>query len=174
MCEGIKILANYTGAGFVTGFDIDPELLKINPNILIKKSLSDFSAGSYDVVVCCDVIEHVVDDVALFNDLLRIARKKVYITTPNYVRSKARNRCHCREYTIAQFCNTFRPDELMVASPDGRLHMTKLLVRVGDFYQEEFNGVGDNPLLIPIPENYRFNRTVDGEEWPHYCGVFFA
>lgn len=63
---------------------------------------------SFDWVVCCDVIEHVEADTWFFDHLLRVARKGVFITTPNFNVWHAHNRFHCREYTPLEFRGRFR------------------------------------------------------------------
>ncbi len=66
---------------------------------------------SYDVVTAFDVLEHIVDDVSFLDDLKRIARKKVVITTPNRLVFNCKNRYHIREYS---------PNELMEICGPGR------------------------------------------------------
>lgn len=61
--------------------------------------VSTFPSKSFDVAVSCDVIEHVEDDVGFLADLFRVARKYVFITTPNWNVSHALNAFHVREYT---------------------------------------------------------------------------
>ena len=71
--------------------------------------VSEFEMSSFDVVTCFDVLEHVVDDVQFVNDLVRISRRWVVITTPNYAISKAWNPHHCREYTGEEFLALLSP-----------------------------------------------------------------
>lgn len=61
------------------------------------------NSKSYDMVTAFDVIEHVVEDIDFSNHLVRIARKYVFITTPNLEISHAANGCHCREYSPREF-----------------------------------------------------------------------
>lgn len=51
----------------------------------IREIGKNFASKSFDVVVCCDVIEHVTKDegYALLRDMERIARKRVIVTTPH-------------------------------------------------------------------------------------------
>lgn len=103
-----------------------------------------------DIITCIDVIEHVVDDVPFMAELRAIARKAVYVSTPNFARSKAKNEHHAREYTIGEFAETFKPDEIWVSYPDG-------------WYMRQ-------RLPWPCAENH---GAPDGHEWPHFCGVFY-
>lgn len=170
MGDGLRAMRQ-AGAARATGWDADPRLAGVDPEMLTGGSLRRFAAGSFDVVTCMDVIEHVVADRVLLADMLRIARRVVYVTTPNWTRSRARNGHHCREYSIAQFCNAFEPEELWVASPNGKHHLHCLLRRVGGAYVEA--GTTVRHPVGGVPLDYRFNRTPDGLKWPHLCGVFF-
>jgi len=58
---------------------------------------------SFDSVTAFDVLEHVVEDVDFLNEMCRIARKYVLLTTPNFNVSHAANGYHCREYTPKEF-----------------------------------------------------------------------
>jgi len=126
-----------------------------------------------DVVTCFDVIEHVIEDNHFVKHLRRIAREKIIITTPNFTRSQARNHFHCREYTIPQFANWFKPDDLWSASPDGRVHHHLILKKAGDIYVD----ITRKDTVYPvgeIPEDTSFcHSTIDGNEWPHICGIFY-
>lgn len=94
---GLDIL-RVGGAGLVEG--IDPLPLRDDVQ---RTPLSAIASRAYDVAVACDVIEHVEDDRAFLADLLRVARRGVFLSTPNYDVSMCANPFHRREYT---------PDEL--------------------------------------------------------------
>jgi len=170
MCDGIKLMRTL-GSKSVYGQDIDNRLCKLDDNLLIK-SIFEIDEGSYDVVTCFDVIEHVIEDLDFFNYLKRIAKEILIITTPNFTRSKALNHYHCREYTLPQFTNIFLPDELWTASPDGSIHNTLLLKKTTEGY---IDMTRSNTIYIPLlNENLNFTHsTVDGHEWPHICGLFY-
>lgn len=153
---GMKILRKYSDA--VIGFEVDPRMAR--QDVVIREDLTRFKDNAYDVVICVDVIEHVVEDLILFRDMKRIARKAVCITTPNATRTKAQLVTHCREYTIAQFANVFQPDEIWSGSPDGETHITRLLVREALF-------------RFDIPLDRRFKETYDGMEWACIAAIFF-
>ena len=182
MCEGIKVLSKY--ASKVDGTDVDPRLKEVNKDIIITDDLSSFETNSYDVVTCIDVIEHVVDDMVLFNHMKRIARNSIAVTTPNFTRSKAGNIAHCREFTIAQFMNIFKPDKLWSASPDGTVHKTILLEKHKDWIinrsiegpDNANKSIADIMSYVAyknnVPLSTRFNNTVDGEEWPHIAAYW--
>jgi 2-polyprenyl-3-methyl-5-hydroxy-6-metoxy-1,4-benzoquinol methylase len=103
--SGLTVLEVGAGSGYgmdilraagaaVTG--IDPLPLRGD---ITDMPVSSFSAKSFDVVVACDVIEHVEDDVRFLAELVRVARKFVFISTPNWNISHAANQFHVREYT---------------------------------------------------------------------------
>jgi hypothetical protein len=73
------------------------------PGVDICADVSVIRDRSFDAVTAFDVIEHVVEDVDFLQELCRIARKWVLVTTPNYNVSKCANGCHCREYTPKEF-----------------------------------------------------------------------
>jgi hypothetical protein len=176
-CAGLELLTG--SASEAHGFDADSRLRGLHPQLLDAISLAAIPSKSYDVVTAMDVLEHVVDDFDFLSDLRRIATREVIITTPNGHRSHCQNVAHCREYTIPQFANVFAPDELWTGSPDGHVHITRLLTRHAGAYRVDAVQGPDNlisvptlPVLEKIPFDYRFNLTVDGEEWPHITAVF--
>lgn len=175
-CKGMEVLEEYCPK--VWGQDIDPRLHGLHKNLFIG-GLEELEDKSFDVVTCVDVIEHVIEDKVLFDHLKRIAREKIFITTPCATRSKCGNIAHCREYTIAQFTNNFKPSEVWSASPDGTVHKTLLLKRWKDRYIDHtYEGpenriqVASLPMLDRIPLDKKFNQTVDKQEWAHICGIF--
>lgn len=111
MCEGLKILRNHGGKP-VVGFEVDTRLAGYDPLLLTGVALSDIPDRSFDVVCAVDVIEHVVQDLDFFRNLMRISVSRVYVTTPDFQVSQCRNAHHCREYTFNEFERFFEPDEL--------------------------------------------------------------
>lgn len=176
VCSGMDVLGEQ-GAKEVVGFDVDERLR--NDRLMIGDSLKPYPSKCVDVCTCVDVIEHCVYDLEVMNEMKRIAREAIYVTTPNFTRSRCGNPCHCREYTIAQFMNFFKPTEIWSASPDGKVHKTKLLKRFDDIIldyspQGPMNKKDEPPELYKreVPIIKRFNETVDGMEWGHICGIF--
>ena len=176
MCEGMKILDKYSPD--VRGIDIDERLLKLDPRLTLK-TLDEMLDNSVDVIVCIDVIEHVIEDVKLINNMKRIARDAIFVTTPCYARSRCGNIAHCREYTIPQFMNFFKPTEIWSASPDGKVHLTKVLSRKENVIRNHSGEGPDNKKESKfmyhtnyVPIETKFNNTVDGEEWAHIAACF--
>ena len=102
---GLKLLSSR--ATDALGIDLDERLQREDVEVRIQ-SISDVPDKSFDVVVSMDVIEHVQDDRAFVADLFRVARKAVFVTTPNYAVSRNRHPYHVREYTPGEFERLFR------------------------------------------------------------------
>lgn len=96
--SGAEVLRKSTGKQVVA---IDPA--PSGPDVLMT-DVSDVPIGFFDAVTCIDVVEHVREDCMLVMELFRVSRRYVFITTPNYLVSRAANPYHVREYT---------PDELI-------------------------------------------------------------
>jgi len=113
------------GAGHGLGMDIlrehglqtagiDPLPLRAD---ILHRDISEVCDGGYDLVIACDVIEHVEADVWFLIDLLRVARVGVFFSTPNYAFSKCRNPHHVREYTAGELLELLEDAE----APEPRL-----------------------------------------------------
>lgn len=178
MGAGLTVMHN--AGHFAIGLEKDARLLGQHPMMIIN-SLLLCPSRMFDVVTCMDVIEHVVDDVLFLLQLLTVARSRVYVSTPNYTRSKAANHHHARELTIPQFLRHYRPDELWVGSPDGWTHRTLLTRAFSDHglpYGKHFTiscgrHQGSVMAFDHISDDLSFtDTTVDGLEWPHMLGVW--
>ncbi len=116
---GLNILA--IKAKEVSGVDVDRKaydycqntVVGRNPR-LVHMSIYDgynlnFPDNSFDVVTCVDVIEHVEDYNRLIKEMLRVAKKGVFISTPNrlpeYTNSDGtpKNYWHLREWSFEEF-----------------------------------------------------------------------
>ena len=93
---GLDIL-RARGAVGVRGFDLLPAGTGVE-----KATINDYASESFDWVLAIDVIEHVLEDVAFYGELLRVARRAIFISTPNWNVSRAKNRFHVREYAPAE------------------------------------------------------------------------
>lgn len=102
--EGLRLLS--LRASSALGIDLDDRLRR--PDVPVEiRGIEDMPDKSFDVVVCLDVIEHVERDRDFIGHLVRVARKTVFVTTPNYTISRNRNPYHVREYTPAEFDRLF-------------------------------------------------------------------
>lgn len=113
--NGVRLL---NGAGFqAVGIDIDPALA--DAGVGYYTNTEDYADREWDYVCAIDVIEHVIDDLDFLRELLRMARRGVYVSTPNELVSKCGNPHHCRELTPGEFLNWYRPDKLWLGAADG-------------------------------------------------------
>lgn len=112
---GLTILS--IKADEVHGVDIDPKVLEFNQMRFVGrnpklKSLSlydgyhlDFPDNHFDLITSVDVLEHVPDFDKFLEELLRVSRKGVFISTPNrrpeYTNADGtpKNYWHLREWT---------------------------------------------------------------------------
>ena len=62
----------------------------------------EMESQGWDVITCFDVLEHIAEPVPFLEQLLRLARTTLVITTPNYWVSRCGNPFHVREYTPPQ------------------------------------------------------------------------
>lgn len=102
------------------------------------QDVSEIRSRSFDIVTAFDVIEHVQDYRAFANNLLRIARDLVILTTPNAAHSKCRNPHHCREFLPSELVATFNHGRFhcgwMAEPPDGHIRNREL----SDFLNDRF------------------------------------
>lgn len=101
--KGLRILSQRSLKAH--GIDLDPRLKDKNVFIM---DVTDIASQSYDIVTCIDVIEHVEDDVSLVKELNRIARKGIFVATPNYTAGRNTWPYHIREYTPFEFYNLLK------------------------------------------------------------------
>lgn len=94
---GLEILART--ASEVTGQDLDARLAR--PNVRICQ-LEEIADKSFDLITCIDVIEHVEDDSNFVVQLGRIARERIFVSTPNWAITRCQWPYHIREYTPRQ------------------------------------------------------------------------
>lgn len=115
---GLNILA--IKARRVCGVDVDPKVLAYcndtvrgrNPRLdrleLYDGQKLPFQDAEFDVVTCIDVLEHVEDYDGFLEEMLRVCRKGVFISTPNrrpeYTNPDGtpKNHWHLREWSFKE------------------------------------------------------------------------
>ena len=115
---GLNILA--IKARRVCGVDVDPKVLAYcndtvrgrNPRLDRLESYDGrslpFRDAEFDVLTCVDVLEHVEDYDGFLDEMLRVCRKGVFISTPNrrpeYTNPDGtpKNHWHLREWSFAE------------------------------------------------------------------------
>lgn len=97
----------WTGIDFEEAAIIEARKLFRDVKFVFAESMTHLGTlGQWDSVVCSEVIEHVPDDVALVTNLLKIAKKRVIITTPSvYVNDVG----HVRLYTLPTLMALIQP-----------------------------------------------------------------
>lgn len=80
----------------VAGQDVDPRLAGSEVIIAL---LEPLESKSFDVVTVIDVIEHILDDESFVGHLARIARRGLFVSTPNWTLTRCQWPYHVREYT---------------------------------------------------------------------------
>ena len=72
--------------------------------------LTQLKSNSYDVVVSFQVIEHIKDAALYLKEIHRVLKPngKAYISTPNALKTIARNPWHYKEYTLDELSNLFQ------------------------------------------------------------------
>lgn len=86
--------------------------------------VGDYVERSFDYVTVFDTIEHIKDDIGWLEEARKIARKGIFITTPNWNTSRCYNDAHYREYTPLQLikladCILNREVQYYVGEPKG-------------------------------------------------------
>ena len=135
LVEGCRVLDYGSGEGYgtatlasraasVTGVDIDPAAIahaqakyETIPNITFE-TLADhrlpYSDGSFDVITCFEVIEHVPDPALVIEEIARLLSKDglLLISTPNKAeysdKNNYQNEYHLKEFYIEEFRDFLR------------------------------------------------------------------
>jgi SAM-dependent methyltransferase len=105
--DGLLLLSE--SADGAIGIDLDERLARRTDVTIEVRDLATVPDGAFDTVVCIDVIEHVEDDAAFVADLARVARKRIYVSTPNYAVSLNSWPYHVREYTPRELQRLLAP-----------------------------------------------------------------
>ena len=136
---GLDILR--CAASDAQGQDLDPRLARDGVHI---GGLDTLPSKSFDLVVSIDVVEHVEDDRAFVRQLARIARKAVFLTTPNWTVTRCTWPYHLREYT---------PRELVsLLSPLGKVQL--------------FKGNGAGTAVYPVRHRGAYFALNDARAFP--------
>ncbi len=115
---GISILRRT--ARTARGQDLDPRLGTQDVDI---QPLETYASKSVDVIVAIDVIEHIDNDSGFLAQAVRIASRRVILTTPNWTASRCAWPYHIREYTPSQLrvlCAQFGDVRMWKGTPDGK------------------------------------------------------
>lgn len=148
MAEGLKVLA--ANAPRAVGIEVDDRLRRTDDVTVEIRDLASLRDASFDTVVCIDVIEHVEDDRTFVEQLMRVARRRVFVSTPNYAMSFNTWPFHVREYT------------------PGQLH--RLLESYGETMVFGGSSSGDDHVRIRRPALYAFICDLYCYRGAHWLG----
>ena len=106
---GVEILAPKCKRYITVDKFIDPSVPQL-PNVEQHQMTVppiNFPSGSFDYVVCFQVIEHIKNDVEFVHEVARVLRPggQFIVSTPNAPMSLTRNPWHIREYQPEEFYN---------------------------------------------------------------------
>lgn len=116
--EGYGVELLYKNAAQLTLIDKSPYTAEIikkkypKATIIQEKipPLTQLATNSFDVIVSFQVIEHIEDATLYLQEIHRVLKPtgKAYISTPNALKTIARNPWHYREYTFENLSNLFK------------------------------------------------------------------
>ena len=160
--EGIKVLS--LSATDVMGLEVDRQL---ESNKVMIKELSEIDSDSFDTIVCIDVIEHIENDLRFVKDLMRVARRQVLVSTPNWTASRCHWPYHVREYTPVELVGLFKrygDVDLFKGEPSGDRSFQVRFMRV--FFV--FNAMRNFPLTsfltrclnVVLPQSFKINSHL--------------
>ena len=115
--NGLKLLALKTVIAH--GLEVDSRL---QTDIIFIKDITEIDSKSYDTVVCIDVIEHIEEDLDFIEQLVRVARNQIILSTPNWTASRCRWPYHIREYKPKDLFLILKPYgdvSIFKGTPDG-------------------------------------------------------
>jgi len=145
--------------------------------------IEDFRDRSFDAVTAMDVLEHVEEDTEFLSQLHRVARRFVFLSTPNWNTWKCQNPFHVREYTPEELAALIEPYEAVLwtcgknreEEPPFRipnlgdaLATYGVLLRGAECTDDQWAAIQDFPRVSPrLPRDLaRLSRTA--EEWTTY------
>jgi len=144
-----------------TGQELDTDLKA--EGILIGP-LSEIPDKSFDVVVAVDVVEHVPDDQDFIDDLARIARRTVFVTTPLRVLGRELWPYHIREYRAQELLGMFRSEGRITyyqGTPTGsEIYLVKNMTFFGledRLINNSMSNVPFRALQKLLPKRLRYN-----------------
>lgn len=111
--SGYKLI-KYFDKYYTFGVDIEPTLSYLNKTYPNKKwgNMETALKNEYDLIICSDVIEHILDPNTLLNTINSISYKKIVFSTPDRLslygynhKGPPTNSAHVREWSEVEFNN---------------------------------------------------------------------
>ncbi len=145
LCEGKKVLS--VGGGFwvekafldaITAQQIVRTDIVLEEGVLEEDAANlSFENGSFDVVICRELIEHVPDEQKVYDEIKRVLRPQGYllITTPNAYSVQIDGTFHVRGYTPTSFLTELRRQGFTIIKKRGNVpyafHGLKMYMQAG-------------------------------------------
>jgi SAM-dependent methyltransferase len=183
---GADVLAR--GAVEVVGIDANPEAHAHararyrGPNLRFERGLVEDLAGSFDVVVFLQTIEH-LEDPAVALERIAAAAPVAYISTPNRLTlapagaTKSDNPWHLREYTAPEYRELLEPHfrgvELLGLHHAGKLRLHEIALRLGwdrlhsalrltkPFYERFVPAIASSDFALKREDEAPLDRALD-------------
>ena len=161
------VLREFVGSERYTGIDLSEEA-DIHQNLMIHGHLP-FEDGSWDAVVCLDVLEHLENLHEVFDELVRVASRNILVSLPNNWNS-ARRRLQRGVGGIAHYGLPLEP-------PEDRHRWFFSLLEALEFFvgQAELHGLEVSELLAleaPRPAVVRGVRRIRWIGQHRYLNLF--
>lgn len=108
-CGSAYKLIKYLGKYETMGIDVPETVTWLSEQYPTREWRSSMPDGKFDLVICADVIEHVLDPDALCQSLRSVAKKHIIISTPDRFRAgeppfgPSTNKSHVREWSFEEF-----------------------------------------------------------------------
>lgn len=127
----------------------------------------DFKDGSFDTVICLEVLEHLVDPQKALKELVRISRKRIIITVPFNEKMWWCRCVHCAEYTpVSGHLHTFNMENIRGFIPENtRLVKAELICNRLLSYFRSVSFIFRLPVLISFPIDKILNRIIPRAAW---------
>ena len=116
-----------------------------------------FESGSFDFVVCFQVIEHIKDDMQFVREVARVLRPggKFIVSTPNAPMSLTRNPWHVREYTAEELQNL-----LSISFSSVMINGVVGNEKVMEYYEKNRQGVERITRFDILDQQHRLPRQL--------------
>ncbi len=156
---GIEILAP-ASTSLITVDKRQPAGIDLPPGVEFRQMRVpplDLPSGVFDCVVSFQVIEHIHDDFAFLDEVVRVLRPggRFIVTTPNAPASLTRNPWHVREYTAGEFTS-------LMESRFGRVEAMGIFgdERVAEYYERNRESVRRIARFDPLDLQHRLPRWM--------------
>lgn len=127
----------------------------------------DFEHGSFDTVVCLEVLEHLEDPAEALKELMRVSRKRIIITIPFNQKIQYVLCIHCAKYTpYWGHLHTFNKENIEGIIPDNvKIVKMELICSRATTVIPGFRCVFRLPVLISSTIDRILNQIIPKAGW---------